>query len=134
MLRREVRIKHGHLNAALSHQFGNRAEVNPRHNQPTGKGMPVAMPAVIRNIAFRKRLVKPAAVIVLQVSSGVPEDVCRVLLSQLPLLKCLQCDGVERDVSGLARLRLGQRDHAALERHLSPFQLEMFARPHSGVD
>ena len=80
MLRREVRVTHGHLNAAVSDQFGNRAELNSRHNQPTGKGVPVAMPGAICSLGFRQRLAKPPAIIVLRVSSGVPEGVSRVRL------------------------------------------------------
>ena len=74
-LRREVRATHGHLDAAVSHQFGNHAGVNPRHNQPTCKRMPIAMPGVIFDSGFRQRLVEPASVVVLRILVRVTEDV-----------------------------------------------------------
>ena len=55
VLRRKVRITHGQLNAAVSHQLSNRVKVNPRHNQPTGKGMTVAMPRVVLDLGFCQR-------------------------------------------------------------------------------
>jgi hypothetical protein len=61
---REVRVTHDHLNDAVSHPFGT-VRKSPRHNQPTGKGVPIAMSGVIRNLGFRQRLVKPPAIIVL---------------------------------------------------------------------
>ena len=80
--------------------------------------------------------------------SGVPKDLRQFvvrcsfrclgflehLLCLLPLAELSQCDRVERDVSRLSRLGPGQRNNPAVEGHISPLQLELFARPHPGVD
>jgi len=55
------RITHRHLDAAVSHQFGHRATINSRHNQPTCKAMTVAMPGVVLDLRFGQRLIEPAA-------------------------------------------------------------------------
>jgi hypothetical protein len=73
------------------------------------------MPGVIRNLGFRQRLVEPPAVIVMQVSSGIPKGFSRVRLictflflpgfvphlRPFPFLKSLQSDGVKRRIANL---------------------------------
>ncbi|MGA9128254.1 MAG: hypothetical protein WB425_08955 [Terracidiphilus sp.] len=74
MQRREMCVSHGHLNAAVSHQFAHGAEIDSCHNQPTCKRMPVAMPGVVFDLGFGQRIIELAPIVVLRVSA-IPEDI-----------------------------------------------------------
>lgn len=39
MIRRQVRIPHGHGDVSVAHQFLHGANVHTRHDKPAGKGM-----------------------------------------------------------------------------------------------
>lgn len=148
VLRREVRVTHRHLDTAVSHQFGHRAKINSRHNQPTCKGMTVAMPGVVLDLCFGQRLIEPATVVVLRIAPGVPKHIHlvgvflpllfqsgrMVLLRPYPILQGPACNCIERNVTRPAGLGLRQRNEAVLQRHIPLHQLELFSRSHSCVD
>jgi hypothetical protein len=42
----EMRVAHNYLQRFVPEQLCHRAQINPGHNQSTGKGMPLAMPGI----------------------------------------------------------------------------------------
>ena len=106
------------------------------------------MPGVVPDPGLGQRLVEPSPVIVLRIAPGVPKHVHRLsaicscpflsglvaLLRLSPLLLGAARNCIERNVARLSCFRFGQGDQAALKGYIPPFQLELFSRPHSGVN
>nr|WP_245632187.1 hypothetical protein [Edaphobacter aggregans] len=54
-------VPHDHLECPVPEQLCDGAQIHPGHNQSTGKGMAVAMPAVSFDLRLFERAGKPAA-------------------------------------------------------------------------
>src|SRR5215475_15534212 len=59
MLGSQVSIPDGHLNRLVTHQFLNRAEVNPGHDQPARKCVTKAMPSEILQFCVLYHSIEP---------------------------------------------------------------------------
>jgi hypothetical protein len=74
MIRGQMGIAQCHLKASVTQQLTDSAKICACHNQPTGKGVPIAMPSVVRELGTLENPIEPVSLIAQPIALRVHEN------------------------------------------------------------
>jgi hypothetical protein len=96
--RSQICIPHRHLDSLVSHQFGDSADVHPRHRKPTSKGVSQAVPGKVPDPSIRHGGSEPMLVTAQWRRGDTNKNATRSRGATEQFLKCGESDRVEGNV------------------------------------
>ena len=120
MLGGQVGIPDCHLDRFVTHQFLDRAEVNSRHDQPAGEGMPETMPCELLQFRVLHSGIEPEPGRMQPSTVSVEENVGTAIPIRFSGSQSSNRSIIQRNMPRLAVLAAPHRKLAALKVHAIP--------------
>src|SRR5271156_3183441 len=136
MLCGEMRVTQGHRDGLMAHQFLNGAKLDAGHDQPTREGVPQIVPVEIFDSGLDQSRYKDSAHEIVRIDRRGAHGACKYPLTRPPRALSLQSfadDRVDRHMPDLAVFRARNRDDAADDVNVLPFEVELLCLSQSGV-